>query len=37
MITHDLNIGNIVLEPAVMGEFFVLQPNGAEMSSVKSG
>jgi phosphohistidine phosphatase SixA len=28
MITHDLNISNIVLEPTVkMGEFFVLQPN----------
>ena len=28
MITHDLNIANIVLDPTVnMGEFFVLQPN----------
>ena len=30
MITHDLNISNIVFEPALMGEFFVLQPNGAD-------
>lgn len=31
-ITHDLNIVNIVLEPTVkMGEFFVLQPNEAQV------
>ena len=30
MITHDLNISNIVFEPSDMGEFFVLQPNGAD-------
>src|SRR5574340_1151775 len=30
MITHDLNIANQVLEPVAMGEFFVLQPNGAD-------
>ena len=31
MITHDLNISNIVLEPTInMGEFFVLQPKGAD-------
>jgi len=30
MITHDLNIANIVLEDTVaMGEFFVLQPTGS--------
>ena len=30
MITHDLNISDVVLEDTVsMGEFFVLQPNGA--------
>ncbi len=31
MITHDPNIANMVLEPGDigMGEFFVLQPNGA--------
>jgi hypothetical protein len=34
MITHDLNIGNIVLEPAVMGKFFVLQPNGADFDVI---
>ena len=35
MITHDLNISNIVLEPTVhMGEFFVLQPNGADFDVV---
>src|SRR5262245_40577679 len=29
MITHDLNISDVVLEDTVpMGEFFVLQPNG---------
>jgi hypothetical protein len=29
MITHDLNISDVVLEDTVpMGEFFVLQPKG---------
>lgn len=30
MITHDLNILEIALESAAPGEFFVLQPNGAD-------
>jgi phosphohistidine phosphatase SixA len=34
MITHDLNIANIVLEPVVMGELFVVQPNGADFDVV---
>ena len=35
MITHDLNISNIVLEPTVhMREFFVLQPNGADFDII---
>jgi phosphohistidine phosphatase SixA len=35
MITHDLNISNIVLEPTVhMGEFFVLQPKGADFDVI---
>jgi phosphohistidine phosphatase SixA len=35
MITHDLNISSIVLEPTVkMGEFFVLQPNGADVDTI---
>ena len=34
MITQDLNIANIVLEPAYMGEFFVLQPNGADFTFI---
>jgi len=34
MITHDLNIADQVLEPAEMGEFFVLQPTGADFSIV---
>jgi len=35
MITHDLNIANIVLEDAVpMGEFFVLQPHGTDFDVV---
>ena len=35
MITHDLNISNIVLEPTVkMGEFFVLQPNEADFDVI---
>jgi broad specificity phosphatase PhoE len=32
MITHDLNIADQVLEPAEMGEFFVLQPNGSDFT-----
>ena len=35
MITHDLNISNIVLEPTVhMGELFVLQPNGTDFEII---
>ncbi len=35
VITHDLNIANIVLEPTInMGEFFVLQPNGADFDVI---
>jgi phosphohistidine phosphatase SixA len=35
MITHDLNIANVVLEDTVpMGEFFVVQPNGAEFDVI---
>ena len=35
MITHDLNISNIVLEPTIkMGEFFVLQTNGADFDVI---
>ena len=34
MITHDLNIANQVLEPAAMGEFFVLQPQGTDFKLV---
>ena len=35
MITHDLNISNIVLEPTIkMGEFFVLQVNGADFDVI---
>jgi hypothetical protein len=35
MITHDLNISDILLEPTVhMGEFFVLQPNGANFDVI---
>ncbi len=34
LITHDLNIANIVLEPATMGEFFVLHPNGADFDVI---
>lgn len=32
MITHDLNIADQVLDPVEMGEFFVLQPNGANFT-----
>jgi phosphohistidine phosphatase SixA len=35
MITHDLNIANVVLEDTVpMGEFFVVQPNGADFDII---
>ena len=35
MITHDLNISNVVLEDTVpMGEFFVLQPNKADFDVI---
>ena len=35
MITHDLNIANVVLEDTVpMGEFFVIQPNGADLNVI---
>jgi phosphohistidine phosphatase SixA len=35
MITHDLNIANVVLEDTVpMGEFFVVQPKGADLEVI---
>ena len=35
MITHDLDIANVVLEGSVgMGEFFVLQPTGTDFTVV---
>ena len=34
MITHDLNIADIVLEPSDMGEFFVLQPKGTDFTVI---
>jgi hypothetical protein len=35
MITHDLNISNIVLEPSIaMGDFFVLRPNGMDFDVI---
>ena|SRR5215813_9585402 len=35
MIAHDLNISNVVLEPSIaMGDFFVLQPNGADFDVI---
>jgi phosphohistidine phosphatase SixA len=35
MITHDLNIANVVLEDTVpMGQFFVIQPNGADFDII---
>ena len=35
MITHDLNIANVVLEDTVpMGEFFVVQPNEADFDVI---
>ena len=35
MITHDLNISDVVLEDTVpMGEFFVVQPNGTDFDVI---
>jgi hypothetical protein len=34
MITHDLNIANIVLEPVDMGELIVLQPKAADFTVI---
>ena len=34
MITHTLNIENIVLESVAMGEFFVVQPRGADFDVI---
>jgi len=35
MITHDLNIADVVLEDTVlMGEFFVLQPKGTNFDII---
>jgi phosphohistidine phosphatase SixA len=35
MITHDLNISNVVLEPSIaMGDYFVLQPNGTDFDVI---
>jgi phosphohistidine phosphatase SixA len=34
MITHDLNIANVVFEPPIVGEFFVVQPNGANVDVI---
>src|SRR5215471_12825143 len=35
MITHDLNISDLVLEDTVpMGEFFVVQPNGTDFDII---
>jgi phosphohistidine phosphatase SixA len=35
MITHDLNVANVVLDDTVpMGEFFVVQPNGADFDVI---
>jgi len=34
IITHTLNIANIVLESPDMGEFFVVEPNGAEFNVI---
>jgi phosphohistidine phosphatase SixA len=34
MITHDLNIANVVFEPPVMGEFFVVRPNGTDVDVI---
>jgi len=33
MITHDLNVADVVLEDTVaMGEFFVVQPKGTDFN-----
>ncbi len=34
MITHDLNIAHIVFEPAEMGDFYVLQPEGDDFTVI---
>jgi broad specificity phosphatase PhoE len=34
IVTHTLNIANIVLESPDMGEFFVVQPNGADFDVI---
>ena len=34
MVSHALNMANQILEPAKMGEFFVLQRNGAEFKLI---
>ena len=34
IIAHDLNIANVVLEQANMGDFFVLQPDGEDFTVV---
>jgi phosphohistidine phosphatase SixA len=35
MITHDLNISEIVLEPSIaMGDFFVVEPNGMDFDVI---
>lgn len=34
MITHDLNIANVVFEPPVMSEFFVVRPNGTDVDVI---
>ncbi len=34
MITQDMNIANIILEPAEMGELFVLEPKGADFTVI---
>ena len=35
VITHDLNISNVVLEPSIaMGDFFVLQPDGTDFDVI---
>ena len=34
IVTHTLNIANIVLESPNMGEFFVVQPNGADFDVI---
>lgn len=35
MITHDLNIADVLLEDTVpMGEFFVVQPKGADFDII---